>query len=137
MTTDKRPLDAGTRISVLGGALKGVRRHQGAFAAGALPELDPGTGPRDQTLFQLLVPEALDKSAVEILRKVREDLDVERPRQREAEVSAYVDMLMGRCLFDGPGLHGPELCCARSQRVMTAQMRRPSGPVSVPHPVTG
>lgn len=51
-------------------------------------------------------------------------------------MSAYVDMLMERCLFDGPGLHGPELCCARSQRVMTAQMRRPSGPVSIPHPVT-
>ncbi|MFG3244126.1 hypothetical protein [Streptomyces sp. NPDC048157] len=49
-----------------------------------------------QTLFHFLDPEALDKSAVEILRKVREDLDVERLRQEEAEVSAYVDMLMER-----------------------------------------
>ncbi|MEU2135304.1 hypothetical protein [Streptomyces sp. NPDC018352] len=49
-----------------------------------------------QTLFQLLDPEALDKSAVEILRKVREDLDVDRLRQQEADASAYVDMLMER-----------------------------------------
>ncbi|MFF8696742.1 hypothetical protein ACF08W_31465 [Streptomyces sp. NPDC015144] len=47
-------------------------------------------------LFDLLDPEELDKTALKILRQIRKEVDLERVRKENAEVSAYVDMLMER-----------------------------------------